>query len=66
MGGGGGRGEKLESIMVKEVLSALELTLFGYCKTVSVDTMATAVFMNSAYPSYPSLTQHAWKSVFKR
>ncbi|XP_075283532.1 codanin-1 [Opisthocomus hoazin] len=32
----------------------------------SLDTMATAVFMNSAYPSYPSLTQHAWKSVFKR
>lgn len=62
----GGRGRKLEFIIFKKAIPALEVTSFQYCKTVCIDPMATAVFMTSTYLNYPSLTQHAWKFLFKR
>lgn len=35
-------------------------------KTICIDTVATGVFMNSTYLSYPSVIQHAWRYLFKR
>lgn len=49
--------------MIKKVLWALELTLFGY--SICIETVARAVFMKSKYLIYPSLIPHAWKFLFK-